>query len=66
MAKVQPERLLGKRYVTDFRVVSVSQGDDGELTATLLMYGDYYRISVDELTTIIERGFVIEPPSGGT
>lgn len=57
------ERYLGKRYATDFRVVSVAYNEEGR-EATLLMHGDYYRISVEELETIIERGLVAEVPPG--
>lgn len=52
--------LLGKRFVTDFQVVAVSGQADPEQTATLNMYGERYVISLDELATIIERGFVVE------
>lgn len=57
--------LLGRRFVTDFRVVSI--GDDAERTVTLYMFGDSYQLSLDELQTIIERGLVVEwppPPIG--
>jgi len=57
-----PTSLVGKRYVTDFRIVAITPGDDGEPEATLLMYGDTYKLSVAELEVIIERGFVTEAP----
>jgi hypothetical protein len=57
-----PHLLLGRRFVTDFRVIGVTQSDGGELEAILLMHGDEYRISVEELETVIERGLVAEVP----
>jgi hypothetical protein len=54
--------LVGKRFVTDFRVLAIGAGKNGEPEATLLMYGDRYLLSVDELEVIIERGLVTEAP----
>lgn len=50
--------ILGKRFVADFRVVAYGPGDK----ALLLMYGDKYELSTDELLIIIERGLVTEAP----
>lgn len=54
-------RVLGKRYGCDFRVVAIGPGP----TAVLVMYGDKYEISLEELETIIERGLVTEIPNHG-
>jgi hypothetical protein len=54
--------LLGRRFVTDFRIVSFHGGGDREPEAVLLMHGEHYRISLQELETIIERGLVTEMP----
>jgi len=54
--------IVGKRFVTDFRVLSIASGANGEPEATLLMYGDKYLLSVAELEVIIERGLVTEAP----
>jgi hypothetical protein len=58
------EAFLGKRYATDFTVVAVSYNEETEPEVVLLMHGDYYRISAEELQTIIERGLVAEMPPG--
>lgn len=49
--------LLGRRFVADFVVVQVDPGAD---RAVLRMRGERYVIGLDELQTIIERGFVVE------
>jgi len=54
------EWLLGRRFVADFRVVAIDA--DPDRTVTLAMGGDHYRLSFEELETIIERGFVMEWP----
>jgi hypothetical protein len=59
---VDPSRLVGKRFVTDFRILAIGLGAKGEPEATLVMYGDTYLLSVDELEVIIERGLVTEAP----
>ena len=51
-------RVLGKKFGTEFRVVAI----DAFATATLVMHGDTYRISLEELRTIVERGLVTEMP----
>jgi len=56
--------LLGRRFTTDFTVLAVDA--DAERTVTVLMRGEFYNISFDELMTIIERGFVTEAAPGGT
>jgi|TARA_Y100000310_G_scaffold98201_1_gene95904 hypothetical protein len=55
-----PDWLLGRRFVCDFRVLSVD--GDAARTVTLLLNGDRYKISHEELMTIIERGLVMEAP----
>ena len=50
--------LLGRRFVTDFVVVSID--DDPEVTVTLRRYGETYRISMEELLTAIDAGFIVE------
>ena len=52
------EWLLGRRFVTDFVVVSID--DDLDATVTLRRYGETYRISLEELITAIDAGFIIE------
>jgi hypothetical protein len=59
---IDADRLVGRRFVTDFRILSVGIGRNGEPEATLLMYGDKYLLSIDELENIIERGLVTEAP----
>lgn len=49
--------LLGKRYGTDFTIIDV-KGEE----VTLLMQGDYYKISAAELLVVIDRGLVSEIP----
>jgi hypothetical protein len=48
--------VVGKRYSCDFRVRSVGPGHQAILT----MHGDSFTISLEELHTIITRGFVVE------
>lgn len=56
-----PDYLLGRRFMTDFTVIAVSGGAEaGEPTATLALLGTRYVISLEELGTIIESGFVVE------
>lgn len=62
MARSDDLGLIGKRFGTDFRVVSI--GTDNNRTVKLLMQGDYCEIALEELLTIIERGFVSEIPEG--
>jgi hypothetical protein len=50
--------LLGRRFVADFKVLSIA--DYRARTVTLVMYGDRYKISHEELMTVIERGLVVE------
>jgi len=50
------DTLLGRRFVCDFQIVAVGPGPQFLLT----LNGARYVISVDELRTIIERGFVTE------
>lgn len=55
--------LIGRRYATDFRVVAITSGsDDGDENreATLLLYGDHYKISLDELRILIESGLLVD------
>lgn len=58
------DQLLGRRFATEFRVVSVGErprgGDDSDRPVTLHMQGDRCTISLGELCTLIERGFVAE------
>jgi hypothetical protein len=54
--------LLGRRFTTDFTVVAIGAGTEPE--AVLLLNGERYAIGLDELQTIIERGFVVEHPGG--
>lgn len=57
----QPDWLLGRRYVADFRVQEISERkSDGDRIVTLTMYGDTYTLGLSELRTVIERGFVVE------
>lgn len=51
----EPESLVGHRFVTDFVVESIT-GD----VVILRRYGEIYVISLAELKTVIETGFVIE------
>ena len=56
------ENLIGRRYATDFRVVAITSGSDGDENreATLLLYGDHYKISLDELRILIESGLLVD------
>jgi hypothetical protein len=58
------EDLLGKRYVTDMRVMAVGarregQGDD-DRTVRLVVGGDTCEISLGELKALIVSGVVYE------
>ena len=57
-----PEKLIGKRYTCEFRVVEVEPGPPGLGTRqiTLYMYGEKYTLSLEEVSTLIETGFVME------
>jgi hypothetical protein len=55
-----PQDLVGRRFVTDFRVIKVA--DDEDQTVTLTMYGETYQISLEELQTLIDAGFITEAP----
>lgn len=61
-----PETLIGRRFGTDLRVVAITPGDpaDDTRTVTVHMQGDAYAISLGELRTLIERGFISELPEG--
>lgn len=50
--------LLGRTFETAFTVLAV--GDDAARTVTLGMYDDRYTLSLAELVTVIESGFVRE------
>jgi hypothetical protein len=49
-------RVLGRRYTSDFRVVAIGPGPK----ATLLLHGDRFEISLEELHTIVDRGLFAE------
>ena len=55
---LDPDWLLGRTYISKFKVLSID--DDEARTVKLLLLGDTYQISFDELQTIIERGLVWE------
>jgi len=57
--------LLGKRFTTDFKVVRLGASPDGDpehpdRPVTLQMHGDRFEISLGELKTIVQNGFVVE------
>ncbi len=59
-----PEKLIGRRYVADLRVVAIAPGapNDGSRAVTVHMHGDRAEISLEELTTMINAGFLMEMP----
>lgn len=60
-----PDALVGRRYIADFRVVRVEPGPcgDGTRRVVLRMFGaDGAEISLEELSVLVESGFVMEVP----
>lgn len=59
-----PEKLIGRRFTVDLRVVAIEPGrpDDGERMVTVHMHGDRAELSLEELTAMIEAGFLMEIP----
>lgn len=50
------DELIGRRYVTDFTVTDVVHGE----TVLLKRYGETYTMTLAELRTAIETGFIVE------
>ncbi len=50
--------VLGRRFGCDLRVAGVGPGP----TVLLIMHGATYEMSLDELRTLVERGFIVELP----
>lgn len=62
-----PERLVGRRYVCDLRVVAVApqRVDDptgGERVVTIHQYGDRAELSLEEFSALVESGLLVEMP----
>ncbi len=49
--------LIGQAFETRFVVISIA--NDSDQTVTLEMHGGRYEIALEELLTVIERGFVV-------
>lgn len=64
-----PEWLLGRQFECRFRVVGVGAAtvDPDDRVVALHMHGERAEISLGELATLVERGFVVEsgPVAGG-
>jgi hypothetical protein len=62
-----PEKLIGKRFVTDLRVVAVAPGapDDDERMVTVHLHGDRAQLALRELAAMIDAGFLVEVPERG-
>lgn len=58
-----PQRLVGKRFSADFRVVAVADPPYTEETIVIIhKHGDHAELSLGELSAIIESGFAVELP----
>ena len=65
MNHLDVDHLLGRRYVSDFRIISIGSGrlgvkDDPEREVKLRINGGDATISFGELRQAIETGFVVE------